>query len=107
MLETNAHVPHLFNKVSNTFDIVDHAVSLEKLNKLQLPTYCFNWLKAFLTGTTNTTDNSHSASIQLTNHCSVIQGLVSVPLCTLSWRVIQIPNSSLTFFPNMLMIQIY
>ena len=74
MLETNAYVRCLLIDFSKAFDIVDHAILLEKLDELQLPAYCFNWLIAFLTGRTHTTKNRHLESTPLNINRSIIQG---------------------------------
>jgi hypothetical protein len=74
MLETNSFVRCLLIDFSKAFDIVDHVTLLEKLHKLHLPEYCFNWLISFLTGRTHTTKSRHSESSPLSINRSIIQG---------------------------------
>ena len=74
LLETNAFVRCLLIDFSKAFDIVDHAILLEKLSKLPLPAYCINWIIAFLSGRTHTTKNLLLESSALTINRSIVQG---------------------------------
>ena len=74
MLETNSYVRCLLIDFSKAFDVVDHVILLEKLHKLSLPEYCFNWLISFLTGRTHTSKNRHYESSSLSINRSIIQG---------------------------------
>jgi ribonucleases P/MRP protein subunit RPP40 len=44
MLENNSFVRCLLVDFSKAFDRVDHVVLVQKLSKLNLPEYIFNWL---------------------------------------------------------------
>ena len=74
MLETNAYVRCLLIDFSKAFDIVDHAVLLDKLDKLRLPVHCPNWLISFLTGRTHSTKCQQLVSTSLSINRSIIQG---------------------------------
>jgi hypothetical protein len=57
MLKIYSYVRCLLINFSKAFDSLNHAVLLDKLDKLCLPAHCLNWLRptAFLTGRTHST----------------------------------------------------
>jgi len=48
MLESCSYVRALLIDFTKAFDIVDHAVLMSKLDKLQLPGNIYNWIGSFL-----------------------------------------------------------
>ena len=54
MHETNAHVRCLLTDFSKAFDVVHHEVLVERISKLNLPKFVWNWLYSFLTGRSHT-----------------------------------------------------
>jgi hypothetical protein len=59
---------------SKTFDTVDHAVLLRKLNALALPASIKNWINYCLTGRTEITKVCTRYSSCLSNTRSIVQG---------------------------------
>jgi len=47
LLESNNYVRCLMIDFSKAFDIVDHAIIVEKLSKLSFPWFVTNWLISF------------------------------------------------------------
>jgi len=59
MLQTNAYVRCLLVDFSKASDVVDHVVGLlvDRISKLKIPKYVFNWLISFLVGRSHTKNN--------------------------------------------------
>jgi hypothetical protein len=74
MLETNSYVRCLLVDFSKAFDTVDHVILIEKLDKLELPSFVHNWLISFLTGRSHTTKVLGFESCAIPINLSIVQG---------------------------------
>jgi ribonucleases P/MRP protein subunit RPP40 len=79
MLENNSFVRCLLVDFSKAFDRVDHVVLVQKLSKLELPEYIFNWPISSLTGRSHTTRCSGIESNPLRINLSIVLGSVLGP----------------------------
>jgi len=74
LLETNSYVRCLLVDFSKAFDVVDHVILIDKLKKLELPSFVHNWLISFLIGRSHTTKVSGIESKALPINLSIVQG---------------------------------
>jgi Reverse transcriptase (RNA-dependent DNA polymerase) len=99
MLENNSVVRCLLVDFSTAFDRVDHVVLVQKLSKLKLPQYVFNWLISFITGRSHTTRCSGIESKPLPINLGIVQGSALGPslYITLESDLKPISNTNLIF----------
>jgi len=74
LLENNKYVRCLLIDFSKAFDTVDHAILLQKLAKLNIKPFIFNWIANFLTNRTQAVKHGKQISEFLQITASVIQG---------------------------------
>lgn len=73
-LETNSYVRCLMIDFSKAFDIVDHAIIVEKISKLSLPWFITNWLISFLCHRKIIVKFNHLMSQPRSINRSIVQG---------------------------------
>ena len=74
LLENNNYVRCLMIDFSKAFDIVDHAIIVDKLSKLPLPWYVINWIISFLSGRKIIIKNGDAFSQPRPINKSIVQG---------------------------------
>ena len=81
MLETADYVRCLMLDFSKAFDVVDHAILLEKLSTLSVPDVAINWFISFFTERKQYLKINGKLSLQQSINSGIDQGSGVGPMC--------------------------